>query len=65
MFAYNKKLIWKDIYTPMFIAVLLTITKISKQPVSIDIKKNVCMYNIYIYIHTHIHTQLILEQHEG
>ena len=49
----------------MFIAVLLTITKISKQPVPIDIKKNVCMYNIYIYIHTHIHTQLILEQHEG
>ena len=39
MFAYNKKLIWKDIYTPMFIAVLLTITKISKQPVPIDIKK--------------------------
>ena len=40
----------------MFIAVLLTITKISKQPVSVDInKKYVCIY-IHIHTYTHIHT---------
>ena len=51
----------------MFIAVLLTITKISKQPVSVDINKKYVRVYIYIYIHTriYIHTQLILEQHEG
>ena len=40
----------------MFIVVVLTITKIIKQPVSIDInKKCVCIY-IYIYIHIYTFT---------
>ena len=54
-----KTLIQKDTYTPIFIAVSFTITKIRKQPVSINRwtnKEDVeCIY-IHIYnVHTHIY----------
>ena len=56
-----KTLIWKDTCTPTFIAALLTIAKIWKQPkqpsIWMDKEDVVCVYIcVYIHIHTHTHT---------
>ena len=56
-----KALIWKDIYTPMFLVALFIITTIWKQPnyPSTDewIKK---MWYIYIYIYIYIYNGILL-----
>ena len=44
-------LIWKDTYTPVFIAALFTITKTWKQP-----KCSLTDEHCGVHIHTHIHT---------
>ena len=54
-----KAQIWKDTWTPMFIAALFTIGKIWKQSKCTSMDKWVKkMLHIYVYIntHTHVHT---------
>ena len=45
-----------ETWTPIFIAVLFTVAKTWKQPVSVD-RNGERRCDIYIYIYTHRHTQ--------
>ena len=55
-----KTLIQKDICTPLFIAALFTIANLWKQPKCPLIDEWIKMWNIYIYIYTHIFIYIAL-----